>query len=68
MLYLHTENGKFWYILCSFGIFYGFLVYFMVIWYILWFFGIFYGHLVYFMFFGMYCDFWYTFSRFVIHI
>jgi hypothetical protein len=36
-----------WFILWSFGIFYGHLVYFMVIWYILWSFGIFYGHLVY---------------------
>jgi hypothetical protein len=40
------------YILWSFGIFYGRLVYFMVIWYILWSFGIFYGHLVHFMFIG----------------
>jgi hypothetical protein len=31
-----------WYILWSFGIFYGHLVYFMVIWYILWSFGIFF--------------------------
>jgi hypothetical protein len=36
-----------WYILRSFGIFYGHLVYFTVIWYILRSFGIFYGHLVY---------------------
>jgi hypothetical protein len=45
-----------WYVLWSFGRFYGYLVYFdsylvnfMVIWYILWSFGIFYGNLVYFM-------------------
>jgi hypothetical protein len=35
-----------WYILWSFGIFYG-------IWHILWSFGLFYGHLVYFSRFGM---------------
>jgi hypothetical protein len=43
-----------WYILWPFGIFAGYLVYFMVIWnryimviwYILWLFGIFYGYLV----------------------
>jgi hypothetical protein len=34
------------YILLSFGIFYGHLIYFMVIWNILWPFDIFYGHLV----------------------
>jgi hypothetical protein len=33
-----------WYILWSFGIFCGHLVYFVVIWYILWSFGIFCGH------------------------
>jgi hypothetical protein len=38
-----------WYILWTFGIFYGHLVYFMDIWYILWAFGIFYEHLVYFV-------------------
>jgi hypothetical protein len=37
-----------WYILWTFGIFYGPLVYFMDLWYILWTFGIFYGPLVYF--------------------
>jgi hypothetical protein len=37
-----------WYILRSFGIFYGHLVYFKGVWYILWPFGIVYGHLVYF--------------------
>jgi hypothetical protein len=42
-------NGKCWYILLTFGIFYGHLVYFMAIWYILCPLGIFYGHLVYFM-------------------
>jgi hypothetical protein len=35
------------------GIFYGHLVYFMVIWYILRPFGTFHGHLVYFSCFGM---------------
>jgi hypothetical protein len=34
-----------WYILWSFGIYCGHLVYFVVIWYILWSFGIFCGHL-----------------------
>jgi hypothetical protein len=33
-------NGICWYILWTFGLFYGHLVYFMVIWYILWTFGI----------------------------
>jgi hypothetical protein len=36
----------------NFGIFYGRLVYFVVIWHILRPFGIFYGHLVYFPRFG----------------
>jgi hypothetical protein len=35
-----------WYILWSFGKFYGHLVYFMIIWYILWPFGIFYPRFV----------------------
>jgi hypothetical protein len=38
-----------WYILWTFGTFYGHLVHFMDIWYILWTFGTFYGHLVHFM-------------------
>jgi hypothetical protein len=33
-------NGRCWYILCTFGVFYGHLIYFMTIWYILWSFGI----------------------------
>jgi hypothetical protein len=45
-------------ILWSFDLFYGHLVYFMVIWSILWSFGLFYGHLVYFMVI------WSIFSRF----
>jgi hypothetical protein len=39
-------NGKCWYILCPFGLFYGNLVYFVVIWSILWPFGIFFPVLV----------------------
>jgi hypothetical protein len=35
-------NGRCWYILCSFGVFYGHLPYFIVIWYIFWLFGIFF--------------------------
>jgi hypothetical protein len=42
-------NGRCLYILWSFGIFCGHLVYFLVNWYILWPFGIFCGHLVYFV-------------------
>jgi hypothetical protein len=38
-----------WYMLWSFGIFCGHLVYFVVIWYILWSFVAFCGHLVYFV-------------------
>jgi hypothetical protein len=70
-------NPRSWYILWTFGIFYGHLVYFMDIWYILWTFGIFYGHLVYFMdiwyilwTFGIFCGnvvyfppFWYVVPR-----
>jgi hypothetical protein len=41
-----------------FAIFYGHLVYFLVIWYIFWSFGIFSGHLVYFLFI------WYIFCSF----
>jgi hypothetical protein len=50
-----------WYILWSFGIFCGHLVYFVVIWYILWSFGIFCGHLV--------CvfPFWYDVPRIIWH-
>jgi hypothetical protein len=50
-------NGKSWYILWSFGLFYGHCKYFMNIWYILWSFGVFYGHLVYFS------PFWYFVQR-----
>jgi hypothetical protein len=46
-----------WYILWLFGIFCGYLVYFMVIWYILWLFDKCYVYLVYFMVI------WYTLSR-----
>jgi hypothetical protein len=35
-------DGRRWYILWPFGLFYGHLVYFMAIWYILWLFGIFF--------------------------
>jgi hypothetical protein len=42
------------YILWPFGIFFGYLIYFMAIWYILWPFGIFCGHLVYFWLFGIF--------------
>jgi hypothetical protein len=44
--YGESCSGRCWYILWPFGIFYGELVYFVVIWYILWSFGIFWGHLV----------------------
>jgi hypothetical protein len=60
----------FWYILWSFSIFCGHLVYFVVIWYILWSFGIFCGHLVYFVviwyilwLFGIFSPFWYVVPR-----
>jgi hypothetical protein len=43
----YTYSSAIWSILCSFGIFYGHVVYFMAIWYILWPFGILNGHLVY---------------------
>jgi hypothetical protein len=42
-------NGKSWYILRPFGLFYDHLVYFMTIWFILRPLEIFYGHLVYFV-------------------
>jgi hypothetical protein len=41
----------------DFGIFYGHLVYFMVIWYILWSYGLFCGNLVHFLVI------WFIFSR-----
>jgi hypothetical protein len=47
-------NGRCWYILWPFGMFYGILLYFTAIWYTLWPFGIFYGHWVYFHRFGMF--------------
>jgi hypothetical protein len=37
---LGEMNGKCWYILWPFGIFYGKLIYKMAFWYILWLFGI----------------------------
>jgi hypothetical protein len=40
-------NGRCWYILWPFGLFYGHLVYFVVIWYILSLFGIFFEVLAY---------------------
>jgi hypothetical protein len=46
-------NGKCWYILWPFGVFYCHLVYFVAIWYIVWQFGICNGHLIYFSRFGM---------------
>jgi hypothetical protein len=59
MVYFQTKNPKFGNFFegnrrclvyfSQFGIFYGYLVYFMVIWYIMWLFGIFYGHLVYYV-------------------
>jgi hypothetical protein len=64
-----------WYILWSFGIFCGHLVYFVVIWYILWSFGIFCGHLVYFVVtwyilwsLGIFCGHLVYFPRFGIYI
>jgi hypothetical protein len=39
-------NGRQCYMLWAFGLFYGYLVYFMSIWYIVWPFGIFYVDLV----------------------
>jgi hypothetical protein len=45
-------NGRCWYILWLFGLFYDHLVYFMNIWHISRPFGIFYNHLVYFPRFG----------------
>jgi hypothetical protein len=38
--FMDVWYGKIWYILWTFGMFYGYLVYFMDVWYVLWIFGI----------------------------
>jgi hypothetical protein len=46
VIFVGSCNGRCWYILWPFGLFYGHLVYFVVTWYILWSFGIYFSVLV----------------------
>jgi hypothetical protein len=41
-----SYNGRCLYIICPFGLFYGYLVYFVALWYILWLFGIYFPVMV----------------------